>query len=94
MPKYLGYLGNEELTPHTHKPSNTQLHGKNTCMQQQQHPKNTHMQRQQQQQRHTYAKTITMKKEYQHLGLPLAIASHPDGSDQACHDTWSGPQDP
>ena len=53
----LGYLGNEELTPHTHKPNNTQPQGKNTCMQQQQHQKpnahnnnnkNTHMQQQQQ----------------------------------------------
>ena len=39
MPKYLGYLGNEELTPHTHKPNNTQPHAKTTCTQQQQHPK-------------------------------------------------------
>ena len=43
VPKYLGYLGNEELTPHTHKPNNTQPHDKNTCMQQQQYPQKIHM---------------------------------------------------
>ena len=56
------YLGNEELTPHIHKPNNTQPHAKNTCMQQQQ-------------QQHMYATTTTtIKKEYLHLGLSLAMA--------------------
>ena len=61
VPKYFSYLGNEELTPSTHKPNNTQPHDKNTCMQQLKHPKihtqatttttttNTCMQEQQQQ---------------------------------------------